>query len=253
MSTILNTAYSVVFHNSFAENEHKGIDLFLPAPSEILWSFVVVAILGFLFYKFVLPKMDDVFDKRSEKIDGEIENATKIKADAEKLYADYTSQIKDVKLEAAKIKDDARSQAVHIVNSAKVKATNDAELIIKNAYQAVASESKRAENLLKKEVGSLAMSITQRMLQKGVENTERQSKILDDALDKFKNSSKDDVFDDAVAVRNRKASSPKTTGVNSKTSVNKNTTVKRISSKKFEQAKTGRFLAKPRIKDEAED
>jgi F-type H+-transporting ATPase subunit b len=169
-------------------SEHDGIELFLPELSEVFWSVVVVAILGFFFYKFVLPKADDIFEKREAEIDGKIKNASEIKAEAEKLYADYTAQIKDAKLESAQIKDKARTEAAHIISAAKVKATADAELIMNNGYRAVALETKRAENLLKKDAGALAMSITQKMLQKGVENTERQSRILDDALDNFERS-----------------------------------------------------------------
>ncbi|MDR2082453.1 MAG: F0F1 ATP synthase subunit B [Candidatus Ancillula trichonymphae] len=244
MSSTLNTASSAVL---YAENEHKGIDLFIPAPSEILWSFVVVAVLAVFFYRFVLSKMDEVFDKRAEKIDGELVNASNIKAEAEKLYADYTSQIKHAKLEAAKIKDDARNEAAHIISSAKIKASNDAELIVKNAYRAVASESKRVENLLKKEVGSLAMSITQSMLQKGVDNTQRQSKILDAALDKFESSFKEVENDGKRELSNKNVNSRSGAGAD------KNAVVKRISSSKFAQTRVSRFYAKPRAKDELED
>lgn len=167
------------------EGEVKGVDLFLPEPSEIFWSLVCLVILGVFFYKFVLPKINKSLELRSENIEGELANAAKLKQEAEKLHEEYSEEVKNAKLDAANIRDDARSQASQIISDARLKAQTETELIAKNARRAIEAERKSAEVALKKEINSLAMAATQKMLEKGVGNEERQSKFIDNALDKF--------------------------------------------------------------------
>jgi F-type H+-transporting ATPase subunit b len=170
------------------ESAPKGVDLFLPEPAEIFWSFVVIAIIVAVFYKFVLPKMTEALNLRADNIEGEIANAAELKTQAEELHQRYTAEIKATKLEAAKILDAARAEATEIVANAKAKATADSETIIKNAYRAIEAERKVAETALKKEVGSLAMSITQKMLLNGIQNEERQSRMIDSSIDRFEHT-----------------------------------------------------------------
>jgi F-type H+-transporting ATPase subunit b len=173
----------VIFN--LAEEEVDGLQLFIPEPSEIFWSFVVILILGVAFYKFFLPKITDILEQRSEKIEGELANAATQKIEAQKLFDEYKAQIKDAKLEVATIKEDARVQATQILEEAHIKAAQDAELFVRNARRAIESERKNAEVELKKQTSSLAMTIVQRMLTNGVDNSERQSKLIDRSIDEF--------------------------------------------------------------------
>ncbi|MDR2508608.1 MAG: F0F1 ATP synthase subunit B [Candidatus Ancillula sp.] len=161
------------------------IDVFIPKPDEILWSAVVLVILGVAFYKFFLPKINQVLEARSEKIEGGIAEAGKLKNEAMELHEKYTAEIKGARLEAARIQDEARASAAQIIQDAKVKATQDAELISKNASRAIETERKAAAAQLKKQVGSLAMAMTQKMLNNGLENSERQSRMIDNSIDHY--------------------------------------------------------------------
>lgn len=166
-------------------SEPDGIFLFIPQPSEIFWSFLCILILAIAFYKFVLPKMDAVLKSRSDKIEGEIASAAKLKNEAEDLHAKYSAEVKNARLDAASIRDDARSHANQIISDARIKAQSEADLITKNARRSIATERKAAETELKKEIFKLSMTATQKMLMEGVANSQRQSKLIDEALDSF--------------------------------------------------------------------
>ncbi|MDR0950280.1 MAG: ATP synthase F0 subunit B [Candidatus Ancillula sp.] len=168
-----------------AEDEPDGIDLFLPGFPELFWSAFCIIVLAIVFYKFVLPKMNEVLDLRTQKIEGQIAEATTLKSEAEELHSKYTEEIKNTRVEAAQIKDDARQEASAIIQDARTKAVASADLIQKNAVRAINSEKKAVENELKKHVGSLAMEMLNTKLIHGLENNSRQSTYIDQALDRL--------------------------------------------------------------------
>jgi F-type H+-transporting ATPase subunit b len=177
----------IAFVLNLAEDteEPSGLDLFIPKPAEIFWSALCVLIIAVAFYKFLLPKLNNILESRAEKIEGELVNAAQIKQEAEEMHEKYSEEVKHAKLDASEIRDEARSQANQIVSDARVKAQNEVNLITRNAQRAIESERKAAEVALKKEVGSIAMSITQKMLTQGVNNNERQDRFIDNAIDSY--------------------------------------------------------------------
>ncbi len=63
----------------------------IPKTFDIVWSVVCVAIITILFWKYVLPRFDTVLAQRAEKIEGGIERAEQIQADAQAALARYTA------------------------------------------------------------------------------------------------------------------------------------------------------------------
>jgi F-type H+-transporting ATPase subunit b len=55
----------------------------IPKTFDIVWSVVCVAIITVWFWKYVLPRFDTVLAQRTEKIEGGIERAEQIQADAQ--------------------------------------------------------------------------------------------------------------------------------------------------------------------------
>jgi F-type H+-transporting ATPase subunit b len=205
----------------FAEETPKvnGLDLFIPHPAEIFWSALVILILALAFYKFFLPTLNKILSERSEKIEGEIANAAKVKTEAQELYDKYTEEIKNARLEAAQIRDDARLEATEIVAVAHKRAVQDAELVVNNARRTIDSEKKLAHTQLKQHVASLAMNMTQKMLQNGLDNQERQSNLIDTALNRFENDVNG--LTETNATKNRSQSSRHRKTGNSKNSATK--------------------------------
>lgn len=179
------------------------INVFIPKTYEIFWSAIVLLILGVAFYKFFLPKVNDVLEARSQKIEGGIAEAGQLKNEALALHEQYTAEIKGARLEAARIQDEARASASSIIQDAKVKAQADADLIAKNAARAIETERKAAAAQLKKQVGSLAMAMTQKMLNQGLENQERQSRMIDSSIARYTAGERSDARTD-IKTENRR-------------------------------------------------
>ena len=93
----------------------NGVDLFLPETYDIVWSLIILIIVALFFYKFFLPKFQSVFDERTAKIEGGLAKAEQAQKDAEEAKKKYQAQLSTARVEASKIRDDARAEASHII------------------------------------------------------------------------------------------------------------------------------------------
>ena len=91
------------------------MELFLPKSYDIFWSLVILIIVAVFFYKFFLPKFQAVFDERAAKIECGIAKAEQAQKDADEAKAKYDAQLSNARVEASKIRDDARAEASHII------------------------------------------------------------------------------------------------------------------------------------------
>ena len=91
----------------------SGIDLFIPEVYDIVWSLIILVIVAVFFYKFFMPKFNAIFDERAAKIQGNIAKAEQARKDADEAKAKYEAQLSTARVDAAKIRDDARAELPH--------------------------------------------------------------------------------------------------------------------------------------------
>ncbi len=91
----------------------------IPKLFDIVWSVVCVVIIMVLFWKYVLPRFHTVLAQRAEKIEGGIERAEQIQAEAQEALARYTAELSDARGEAARIRAQTRTQRKRILAEAQ--------------------------------------------------------------------------------------------------------------------------------------
>ncbi|NMM95353.1 F0F1 ATP synthase subunit B [Bifidobacterium sp. DSM 109960] len=161
----------------------SGIMLFVPKMYDIVWSAVILVIVALFFYKFFLPKFQAVFDERAAKIEGGIAKAEQAQKDADEAKAKYEAQLSNARVEASKIRDDARAEASHIVADARSRAEADASQITASAQRAIASQQQQALVSLKGEVGALATALAGKILGSELQDEKVQSSMIDQMID----------------------------------------------------------------------
>ncbi|MFC8922784.1 F0F1 ATP synthase subunit B [Cellulosimicrobium sp. NPDC057127] len=163
--------------------EPQGIDLFLPAGYDILWSAVVLAIIAFVFYKAVLPKFQAVLDERTAKIEGGLAKAESAQAEAAAALAEYHQQLQEARTEAAKIREEARAEGGAIVADLRAKASDDAARILETAHRQIEAERQQAAVSLRNDVGLLATELASKIVGESLADSARQSRVVDRFLD----------------------------------------------------------------------
>ena len=159
----------------------SGIDLFIPEVYDIVWSLIILVIVAVFFYKFFMPKFNAIFDERAAKIQGNIAKAEQARKDAAK--AKYEAQLSTARVDAAKIRDDARAEASHIIADARSRAESDAAQITASAQRSIESQHQQAIVSLKGEVGALATALAGKILGAKLEDNDVQSSMIDSMID----------------------------------------------------------------------
>ena len=165
--------------------EPQGIDLFLPAPYDILWSSVVLVVIAIVFYKAILPKFQAVLDERTAKIEGGLAKAESAQAEAAAALAEYHQQLQEARAEAAKIREEARVEGGAIVADLRTKASDDAARIVETAHRQIEAERQQAAVSLRNDVGLLATELASKIVGESLTDAARQSRVVDRFLDEL--------------------------------------------------------------------
>ncbi|MFI8526848.1 F0F1 ATP synthase subunit B [Promicromonospora sukumoe] len=171
-----------------AADEPQGIELFLPAGYDLLWSAVVLVIIAVAFYKFILPTMNKVLDERASLIEGGIEKAEAAQKAADEALAQQQALLAEARAEAAQVREEARAEGTAIVNDLKAKASEEAGRITETAHRQIEAERQSAVVSLRTEVGTLATELASKIVGESLEDSARQSRVVDRFLDELEAS-----------------------------------------------------------------
>ncbi len=169
--------------------EVRGIDLFLPPLYDIIGSALVLLIIGFFFYKKILPAFLSVLDERTAKIEGGLNRAEEAQAEADALLAEYKAQLSEARTEAGRIREQARAEATDIVAEARVKASEEAARAADTAKRQIEAERAAAAVALRNDVGALATELASKIVGESLEDVARQSRVVDRFLDELEATS----------------------------------------------------------------
>lgn len=165
-------------------------NVILPAPYDLLWSFVIFTIIVVVFVRILLPKLQKVLDERAELIQGGIEKAEVAQAEAAAALEEYTAQLTAARAEAARIREDARVEAAQILSEARKRGGSDAERIVETAQRQIEAERTQAVISLRSEVGSLATELASRIVGESLADDARQQRVIDAFLDDLESTVK---------------------------------------------------------------
>jgi len=168
--------------------EPAGVDLFLPAGYDLLWSSITILIIAAVFYKLVLPPMNRILDERSALIEGGIEKAEAAQKQADEALAQQQALLAEARADAAQVREEARAEGTAIIKDLKAKANQEAERITETAHRQIEAERQSAAVSLRTEVGALATELASKIVGESLEDSARQSRVVDRFLDELEAS-----------------------------------------------------------------
>ena len=171
----------------------------IPHPGELIVGFISFAILLYIFTKKVVPRLEEMYAERTAAIEGGMAQAEQAQAEAEAALAEYKEQLADARAEASRIREEARSEGAAILTEMKGKAASDAQRITDSAQKQIEAERQQAVVQLRGEVGRLATDLASRIVGESLEDSARQSRVVDRFLSELEDA-------DAPAVRKGSAS-----------------------------------------------
>jgi F-type H+-transporting ATPase subunit b len=165
-------------HHAFLAVATADNPLLPTAPDLIYGGFVFVVVLVVFIWK-VLPRLNTMLDARSDAIEGGIKRAELAEAAAEAKKGEYEAALAEARAEAAKIRDQARTDGAAIVAEAKEQATVEAARVTANAQLQIEAERTAALVSLRAEVGSLAIDLASGVIGESLSSDKRSKDIVD--------------------------------------------------------------------------
>ena len=137
----------------------------IPDVGEIVITLIGFLILYYIVAKYVVPAFEKIYQDRKEAIEGGLAKAEKAQAEAAAARDEYTQQLESARLEAQKIREEARAEGEAIIAD--------------NAAKAIEAERAAAEVSLRSEVGTLATTLAGKIVGEALNDDERSARVVD--------------------------------------------------------------------------
>jgi F-type H+-transporting ATPase subunit b len=151
----------------------------LPAPIEIILSVVFVLLLTVVITKFVVPRFEATYAERTAAIQGGIEKAEKAQEAAEAALAEYTAQLAEARTEAARIREEAKTQGTQILAELREQAQAEAARIRAQGEAQLEAERTQVMAQLRNEIGGLATTLASRIVGESLDDDARAQRTVD--------------------------------------------------------------------------
>ncbi len=151
----------------------------IPGIPDLVWGTVAfLIVLAVVIWK-VLPNVNKALDARREAIEGGLEKAELAQAEANAAKESFQEQLVEARAEAARIREQARADAVKIGDEVKEQARADAERIVANAKAQIEAERTAALASLRSDVGSLALDLASGVIGESLSEDARAAAVVD--------------------------------------------------------------------------
>ncbi|MGB0828119.1 MAG: F0F1 ATP synthase subunit B [Flavobacteriaceae bacterium] len=147
-----------------------------------VWQSLIFIGLLFLLRKYAWGPILNAVNERETSIKDALASAEAARSEMENLQSDNQRIVKEARAEKEALLKEARTTRAELINSAKEEAQAEAEKILSQAQEAIQNEKRAALTELKEQVGSLAMGIAEKVLQKELENKDKQVQLIDQLL-----------------------------------------------------------------------
>ena len=157
----------------------------LPPVGEIIVGLITFGILIFVLGKFVWPRFEQVFQARREAIEGGMERAEAMQAEAKAALDRYNAQLAEARTEAAQIREQARTEGQQIIDELRAQAQEESARILASGQEQIAAARQQVVNELRAQIGALAVDLAGRVVGESLADDARRRGTVDRFLDEL--------------------------------------------------------------------
>src|SRR5215204_2610760 len=159
-----------------AAEEHNPL---IPPLGEIIIGLIAFGIVVLVFAKLVAPRFEQVFQARREAIEGGIERAEAMQAEAKAALEQYRAQLAEARSEAAQIRDQARAEGQQILEELRIQAQEESARIVARGEEQLATARQQVVNELRGQIGTLAVQLAGQVVGESLADDARRSGTVD--------------------------------------------------------------------------
>jgi F-type H+-transporting ATPase subunit b len=157
----------------------------IPPVGEIVIGLIAFGLVLVVMMRFVAPRFEQVFRARREAIEGGMERAEAMQAEAKAALEQYRAQLAEARNEAAQIRDAARAEGQQILEELRVQAQEESARILARGEEQLAANRQSVVNELRGQIGALAVELAGKVVGESLADDARRSGTVDRFLDEL--------------------------------------------------------------------
>ena len=166
---------------SFWENAYPVI----PHPGELIVGIISFVALYVLYRRIVVPRLEAMLAERRAAIEGAMERAETMQAQAQAALERYQSQLAEARSEAAQIRDQARAEGQQILEELRTQAQEESARIVARGQEQIQAARQQVVNELRGQIGVLAVDLAGRVVGESLSDDARRRGTVDRFLDEL--------------------------------------------------------------------
>src|SRR5688500_10045222 len=187
MGALDNAAGAAVLAAEGGEGGSYWEDLYpvIPHPGELIVGIISFVILYFLYKRLVVPRLEDMLAERRRQIEGGIERAETMQAEAKAALDRYNAQLAEARTEAAQIREQARVEGQQILEELRVQAQDESARLGARGQEQIQVARQQVVNELRAQIGTLAVDLAGRVVGESLAEDARRRGTVDRFLDEL--------------------------------------------------------------------
>jgi F-type H+-transporting ATPase subunit b len=157
----------------------------IPPWGEIIIGLIAFGVLYLVMRVYVLPRFEQVFQARRDAIEGGIERAETMQAEAKEALDKYRAQLAEARSEAAQIRDQARAEGQAIIEELRAQAQAESARIVARGEEQLATARQQVVTELRAQVGTLAVELAGRVVGESLADDARRRGTVDRFLEEL--------------------------------------------------------------------
>ncbi|MCW2926104.1 MAG: synthase subunit [Thermoleophilia bacterium] len=160
-----------------AETTEEISPILAPYPGLMFWTVLAFLLAMFVLRKFAFGPIQEALDARRATVNGAIEHAERVKAEAEALLADYKEQLAAARTEADAMRDRARKDADEHVARVKAEGETQRQEQLAATQGQIRAEVDKAMGDLRSAVAEMTVAASEKVLRGSLDAKQHQALI----------------------------------------------------------------------------
>ena len=154
-------------------------------PGLFLWTVITFVVLLLILWKAAWKPIVEALDARAEKVRSDIENAEKMRIEAEKQLTEHKALMDKAHAQVAQVIAEGKADAERIKNEIVDKANREAHDLMESVRKEIVLAKDKALEEVKSEIVNLSTEIASKTIQKNLK-PEDQKGYVEEALSKIR-------------------------------------------------------------------
>jgi F-type H+-transporting ATPase subunit b len=154
---------------------------------EFIAELVAFVIILFVLWRFVLPLIKDMVQKRQNEVQRQVEEAQEATRKLEDAQGRFDNAVQQAEEEAARIRDDARADAAALREELIAQAEADVERMLQRGRDQLTAQRDQVVRGLRSDLGGASVELAERIVRKELSDESARSASVDSFLSDIEN------------------------------------------------------------------